>query len=72
MPLADQFAELDSIAQMIQAEHQIIVCMRRQGEPPAPEAEARSYAAAIAQLALMQAPLLCELSRLETEVAWVA
>ena len=72
MPLADQFAELDSIAQMIQAEHQLITCMRSQGEPPAPEAEARTYGAAIAQLALMQGPLLCELSRLETEAAWVA
>ena len=72
MPLADQFAELDSIAQMIEREHGLITCMRRQGEPPAPEVEARSYAGAIGQLALMQAPLLCELSRLETEAAWVA
>ena len=72
MPLADQCAELNSIALMVQAEHQLITCMRSQGEPPAPELEARSYAFGLAQLALMQGPLLCEISRLETEAAWVA
>ena len=67
MPLADQFAELDSIAQMIQAENELISCMRSQGEPPAPEAEARSYGAAIAQLALLL-PVM-QLAAIDLELA---
>ena len=67
MPLADQFAELDSIAQMIQAEHQLITCMRSQGEPPAPEAEARSYAAGMAEIALLL-PVM-QLAALDLELA---
>lgn len=72
MPLADQFAELDSIAQMIQAEHQIITCMRSQSEPPTPESEARCYAAGLAEIALLLPVMQLAALELEQVNAWVA
>ena len=72
MPLADQFAELDSIAQMIEAEHQLITCMRSQGEPPAPEAEVYCYAAGLAEIALLLSVMQLAALELEQVNAWVA
>ena len=72
MPLADQFAELDSIAQMIVEELALIRCMRCQGEAPEPAAEARSLAAGISLWALLLPVLQLEALRLEQEAAWVA
>lgn len=72
MPLADQFAELNKIAAMIEAEHQLITCMRSQGEPPAPEAEARCYAAGLAEIALLLPVMQLAALELEQVNAWVA
>ena len=46
--------------------------MRRNGEAPEPEAEARCYAAGIAQWALLITPLRLEALELETINSWVA
>lgn len=68
MPLADQFAELDSIAQLIVEEHALIRCMRHcEGEAPEPAAEAASLAAGISQWALLIQPL--QLAALDLEMA---
>jgi hypothetical protein len=69
MPLASVCAELDEIALLTRAELQVIRCMRRNGEAPEPEAEARCLAAGIAQIALMITPLQMECLALETAAA---
>ena len=72
MPLSSVCEELHQIALLTAAEAQIIRCMRRNGEAPEPEAEARCYAAGFAQIALMIRPLQMEALELETADAWVA
>ena len=72
MPLADHLAELEPIARLITQEHELIHCLRCQGEPPEPEAEARAYAAGLAQMALMIRPLQMAALDLELEASWVA
>ena len=72
MHLASVCSELEEIATLTAAEHQVIRVMRRHGEAPEPEAEARCLAAGIAQWALMIRPLQMEALDLETAAAWVA
>ena len=72
MPLSHQLEQIEPIASLIVEEHRMIRCLRCQGEPPAPEAEARAYAAALAMPALMLRPLQMKAIELETASAWVA
>ena len=72
MPLADHLAELEPIARLITQEHELIHCLRCQGEPPEPETEIAAYAAAMAMPALMLRPLQMECLDLEQQAAWVA
>ena len=72
MHLASVCAELDEIALLTAAELQVIRTMRRYGEAPEPEAEARCYAAGFAQIWLLVRPLQLEALELETVNSWVA
>ena len=72
MSLGDHLAGLDTIAGLIVEEHQMIRCLRCQGEPPEPEAEARAYAAGLAQMAMLIRPLQMAALDLELQSAWVA
>lgn len=66
------FHELALIAEMTNQEIHLIGCMRSSGEAPQPEAEARCYAGAIAQINLMIPILQMAALQLETENALVA
>ena len=72
MPLSSVCEELHQIALLTAAEHQIIRCMRRNGEEVEAAEEARCLAAGIAQIWLLRGPLIDEALRLETASAWVA
>ena len=64
--------ELSLIAEMINQEASLIRCMRDGGEPPKPEAEARSFAAGIAQINLLIPILEMAALDLERTNSWVA
>lgn len=72
MTLGTKLEQLEGIAQVICAEHAVICSMRRDGEQPQLEAEAAAYAAGLAQIGLLQSPLLLEAIEMEQEAAWVA
>ena len=64
--------ELALIASMLNEEIHLIGCMRAGGEPPKPEAEARCYAGAIAQINLLIPILQMAALDLERTNSWVA
>ena len=64
--------ELALIAEMINQEASLIRCMRGGGEPPKPEAEARSFAAGIAQINLLIPILRLAALDMERTNSWVA
>ena len=66
------FHELALIASMLNEEVHLIGCMRSTGEAPQPEAEARCYAGAIAQINLMIPVLQMAALDLERTNSWVA
>jgi len=72
MSLASACVDLHQIASLLVAEHELITAMRADGVGPEPEAEARCYGAAMAQLALMIRPM--QMAALDAEMAsvWVA
>ena len=69
MSLSTRLQSLEPIAAVICAEHSLITAMRADGELPEPAAEAATYAAAIAQLALLKPVLLLEAIELESAAA---
>ena len=69
MSLSTRLEQLEPIAAVICAEHSLIAAMRADGEPPELEAEVATYAAAIAQLALLKPVLLLEAIAMEQEAA---
>ena len=69
MSLSTRLEQLEPIAAVICAEHSLIRQMRRDGELPEAQLEAATFAAAIAQLALLKPVLLLEALELETAAA---
>ena len=69
MSLNTRLEQLEPIAAVICAELSLIRAMRADGEPPELEAEVAAYAAGLAQIALLQSPLLLEALELETAAA---
>lgn len=66
------FHELALIAEMLNEEHRLVGCMRDSGEAPQPEAEARCYAGAIAQINLLVPILQMAALDMERVNSWVA
>ena len=69
MPLGTKLEQLEPIAAVVVAELSLIRAMRADGETPEPQVEAATFAAAIAQLALLKPVLLLEAIELETAAA---
>ena len=69
MSLSTKLEQLEPIAAVVVAEHTLIRAMRADGETPEPQVEAATFAAAIAQLALLRPVLICEAIQLEQAAA---